>query len=41
LPEKELAEMRGKALELGQIASDLVIRHSLVYQEYLSGQKQS
>jgi hypothetical protein len=41
LPEKELTEMRVSALELGQLASDLVIRHSLVYQDYLSNQKQS
>jgi hypothetical protein len=32
--------MRGKAFEeLGKITSELVIRHSLVYQEYLSSQK--
>jgi hypothetical protein len=41
LPEKELTEMRRSAIELNQLASDFVIRHSLVYQEYLRDQKQS
>jgi hypothetical protein len=40
-PEKELVDMRKAAVELGQLASDLVIRHSLVYQDYLRDQKQS